>query len=94
MSVLYWVIIEKKLNKNYTRMLHALLKKSWKQHPTKQQMCGYLALISQTIPVRQTWHAKCLKSEEKLIGSVLQWTPAMDTPVLAKKPKLTYMSSV
>ena len=29
--------IEKKLDGNYTRMLRAVLYKSWRQHPTKQQ---------------------------------------------------------
>ena len=28
--------IEKKLDGNYTRMLRAILNKSWRQHPTKQ----------------------------------------------------------
>ena len=32
--------IKKKLDGNYTRMLHAVLNKSWKQHPTKQQQFG------------------------------------------------------
>ena len=27
--------IEKKLDSNYTRMLQAILNKSWRQHPTK-----------------------------------------------------------
>ena len=27
--------LEKKLDGNYTRMLRAILKKSWRQHPTK-----------------------------------------------------------
>ena len=30
--------MEKKLNINYTRMLRAILNKSWRQHPTKQQL--------------------------------------------------------
>ena len=38
---------EKKLDKNYTRMLHAILNKSWKQRPLKQQY-GHLSPISQT----------------------------------------------
>ena len=32
---------EKKLDSNYTRMLWAILNKSWRQHPTKQQLYGY-----------------------------------------------------
>ena len=34
--------IEKKLDGNYTRMLWTLLNKSWRQHPTKQQLYGHL----------------------------------------------------
>ena len=30
--------MEKKLEGNYTRMLRAILNKSWRQHPTKQQL--------------------------------------------------------
>ena len=30
--------MEKKLDGNYTRILRAILNKSWKQHPTKQQL--------------------------------------------------------
>ena len=40
---------EKMLNRNYTRMLHTVLNKSWKQHSTKQQLYGHLPLISQTL---------------------------------------------
>ena len=36
---------EKKLDVNYTRMLRAILNKSWRQHPTKQQLYGYLPPI-------------------------------------------------
>ena len=30
--------LEKKLDDNFTRMLRAILNKSWRQHPTKQQL--------------------------------------------------------
>ena len=48
--------IEKKLNENFTRMLRAILNKSWKQHPTKQQLCGHLPVIWKTIQMRRTRH--------------------------------------
>ena len=32
--------LEKKLNGNYTRMLRAILNKSWPQHPTRRQLYG------------------------------------------------------
>ena len=34
--------MKKKLDGNYTRMLRAILNKSWKQHPTKPQLYGQL----------------------------------------------------
>ena len=41
--------MEKKLYGNYSRILHAVLNKSWKQHPIKQQLYNQLSPISQTI---------------------------------------------
>ena len=41
--------MEKKPDSNYTRMLWAILNKSWKQHPTKQQLYGHLPSIMKTI---------------------------------------------
>ena len=38
--------MEKKLDGNYTRMLQAILNKSWRQHPTKQQLYGHLPPIT------------------------------------------------
>ena len=48
---------QKKLDGNYTRMLQAILNKSWRQHPTKQQLYGHLPPITKTIQVRLTRHA-------------------------------------
>ena len=41
----------KKLDENCTKKVRIGLKKSWKQHQTKQQLNGHLTPISQTIPV-------------------------------------------
>ena len=41
--------MEKKFDSNYTRMLRAILNKSWRQHPTKQQLYGHLPPITKTI---------------------------------------------
>ena len=49
--------MEKKLESNCTRMLRAVLNKSWRHHPTKQQLYGHLPPISKTIQIRQTRHA-------------------------------------
>ena len=49
--------MEKKLDGNYTRMLRAILNKSWRQHPTKQQLYGHLPPITKAIKIRWTRHA-------------------------------------
>ena len=68
--------LEKKLDGNYTRMLRAILNKSWRQHPTRHQLYGHLPPITQTIQVRRTRHAEhCWRSRNKLISDVLLWTP-------------------
>ena len=69
--------MEKKLDGNYTKMLRAILNKWWRQHPTKQQLYGYLPHITKTIQVRRTRHAgHCWRCEDGLISDVLQWTPS------------------
>ena len=68
--------LEKKLDGNYTRMLWAILNKSWRQHPTRHHLYGHLLPITKTIQVRQTRHAgHCWRSRDKLISDVLLWTP-------------------
>ena len=64
--------LEKKLDGNYTRMLRAILNKSWRQHPTKHQLYGHLPPIMKTIQVRRTRHAgHCWRSRDELISDVL-----------------------
>ena len=68
--------LEKKLDGNYTRMLRAILNKSWRQHPTRNQLYGHLPPITKTIQVRQTRHAgHCWRSRDELISDLLLWTP-------------------
>ena len=68
--------LEKKLDGNYTRMLRAILNKSWWQHPTRHQLYDHLPPITKTIQVRRTWHAgHCWRSRDELISDVLLWTP-------------------
>ena len=68
--------LEKKLDGNYTRMLRAILNKSWQQHPTRHQLYGHLPPITKTIQVRRTRHAgHCWRSRDELISDVLLWTP-------------------
>ena len=67
--------LEKKLGSNYTRMLWAILNKSWRQHPTRHQLYGHLPPITKTIQVRRTRHAgHCWGSRDELISDVLLWT--------------------
>ena len=68
--------LEKKVDGNYTRMLGAILNKSWRQHPTRDQPYGHLPPITKTIQVRRTRHAgHCWRSRDELISNVLLWTP-------------------
>ena len=70
--------LEKKLDGNYTRMLRAILNKSWQQHPTRHQLYGHQPPITKTIQVRRTRHAgHCWRSRDELISDVLRWTPHM-----------------
>ena len=75
-----WILtkqLKKKLDGSYTRMLRAILNKSWRQHPTRHQLFGHLPPIMKTIQVRQTRHARhCCRSKDELISDVLLWTPA------------------
>ena len=76
---------EKKVDGNYTRMLRAILNKSWRQHATKQQLYGHLPLITKTIQVWRTRHAGyCWRSRDELISDVVLWTPLpyLPTPPL------------
>ena len=69
--------LEKKLDGNYTRMLRAILNKSWQQHPTRRQLYGHLPPITKTIQARRTRHAgHCWRSKDEVVSDVLQWTPA------------------
>ena len=71
--------LEKNLDSNYTRMLQAILNKSWRQHPTKHQLYSHLLPITKTIQVRRTRHAgHCWRSRDELISDVLLWTPTYD----------------
>ena len=74
-----WILtkhMEKKLDGNYTRMLRAILNKSGRQHPTKQQLYDHLPPIMKTIQVRWTRHTgPCSRSGNKLISNIFLWTP-------------------
>ena len=92
-----WTLIkrlEKKLDGNYTKMLRAILNKSWQQHPTRHQLYGHLPPITKTIQVRRTRHAgHCWRSKDVLISDVLLWTPAYGQ-AKAGRPARTYIQQL
>ena len=72
-------------------MLRAILNKSSRQHPTKQQLYGHLPPIMKTIQVRWTRYVEhCWRSRDKLISDILPRTPSYG---LAKveRPARTYI---
>ena len=83
--------LEKKLDGNYTRMLRAIWKKSWRQRTTRHQLYGHLPPTTKTIQVRQTRHAGyCWRSKDELLSDVLLWTPAYGR-AKAGRPARTYI---
>ena len=83
-----------KLDGNYTRMLRAILNKSWRQHLTRQQLYGHLPPITKTIQVRLTRHAgHCWRSRDELISDVLLWTPTHGR-AKAGRPARTYIQQL
>ena len=86
--------LQKKLDGNYTRMLGAILNKSWQQHPTRHQLYRNLPPIRKTIPVRRTRHAgHCWISRDELISHVLLWTPTYGR-AKAGRPARTYIQQL
>ena len=86
--------LEKKLDGNSTRMLRAILNKSWRQHPTRHQLYGHLPPITKTIQVRRTRHAgHCWRSRDELISDVLLWTPTHGR-AKAGRPARTYIQQL
>ena len=100
-SILYgcttWTLTkrqEKNLEGNNTRMLRAILNKSWQQHPTKHQLYGHVPPITKTIQVRRTRRAgHCWRSRDELISDVLRWTPTYGR-AKAGRPARTYIQQV
>ena len=86
--------LEKKLDGNYTRMLRAILNKSWRQHPTRRQLYGHLPPITKNIQVRRTRHTgHCWRSRDELIIDVLLWTPTYGR-AKAGRPARTYIQQL
>ena len=86
---------EKKLDGNYTKMLRAILNKSWQQHPIRHQLYGHLPLITKTIQARRTRHAgHSWRSKDELISDVLLWTLHMAKQKQDDQLEHTYSSYV
>ena len=91
-----WMLTKwlKKLDGNYTRMLRAILNKSWRQHPTRHQLYGHLPPITKTIQARRTRHTgHCWRSRDVLISNVLLWTPAYGRAKTGR-PARTYIQQL
>ena len=83
--------LEKTLDGNYTRILRAILNKSWWKHPAKHQLYGHLPPITKTLQVRRTKHVgHCWRSRDELISDVLLWTPTYGR-AKAGRPARTYI---
>ena len=86
--------LEKKLDDNYTRMLRAILNKSWRQHITRHQLYGHLPPITKTIEGRRNRDAgHCWRSRDELIRDVLLWTPTHGR-AKAGRPARTYIQQL
>ena len=86
--------LKKTLDGNYTRMLRAILNKSWWQHPTRHQLYDHQPPITKTVQVRRTRHVgHCWRSMDELIRDVLLWTPAYGQ-ANAGRPARTYIQQL
>ena len=79
---------------NYTRILRAILNKSWRHHPTRHQLYGHMPPMMKTIQIRQTRHAgHCWRSRDELISDVLLWTPTYGREKTGR-PARTYIQQL
>ena len=86
--------LEKKLDRNYTKMPWAILNKSWRQHPTRHQLYAHLPSITKNIQVRWNSHAGlCWRSRDEFISDVLLWTPTYGQ-ARAGQPARTYIQQL
>ena len=86
--------MEKKVDSNYSRMLRAILNKSWRQHPKKQQLYGHQQLITKTIKIRRTRYVRhCWRGRDELISDVLLWAPSHGW-AKAGRPAWTYIQQL
>ena len=86
--------MEKKLDGNYTRMIRAILNKSWRQHPAMQQLYGHKPPITKTSKITRTrYTGHYWRSRDELISDVLLWTPSHGR-AKAVRPTRTYIQQL
>ena len=86
--------LERRLDGNYTRMLRAVLNKSWRQHPRDSN-------YTDTCPPSQKLYkfdepdtqGHCWRSKDELISDVLLWTPAHGCAGVGR-PARTYIQQL
>ena len=79
---------EKRLDGTYTRLLMRVKNLSWKQHPTKAQICQDLQSVSALVKARRIRFAgHCLRSDNEIISSLILWKPR---PVGTRSRRLTF----
>ena len=88
--------LERRLDGNYTRMLRAVLNKSWRQHPTRLQLYGQLAphhknYTSSTNQTRRTLLEKQGRAHKRCTPVD---PPLMDVQEWDDQHELTYSSYV
>ena len=75
-------------------MLRAILNKTWRQYPIRNQLYGHLPPITKTIQVRWTRRAgHCWRSRDELISDVLRWKPTYGRSK-AVRPARTYIQQL
>ena len=85
--------LAKKLDANYERILRAILNKSRKQHPSKQQRYGHQPHITKTSQIRRTRHARyCWRSKDELI-KIFPWNPSYGRAGVGQ-PARTYLQQL
>ena len=86
--------LEKKLDGNYTRMLRAILNKSWRQHPTRHQLYGHLPLSRKLFKLDEPdMQDTAGEAGDELIRDVLLWTPTYGR-AKAGRPARTYIQQL
>ena len=75
-------------------MLRVVLNKSWKLHPTKEELYGNIPVISEIVRERRTKYAgNCYRSKDELVGDLLLWMPNHGHSSVGR-PRRTYIDQL